>query len=290
MGTDQRTRERRGGFTIIELLVTIAIIAVLTGLAIPAVSAARGVARQMQCRGRLMQIGLAVQQYHDFAGVLPPGTVSEITPVVPDASQLQHSWLTRLTPMLDLPTLHRATDFGVSIYAPANDRLHSLHPVPLRCPSADDQLSTSYVGIHHDVPKSIGDDDAGLLFADSRLSWSDVPDGRSATMLAAETVVPAAVSWASGTRATLRYASLGSPARPPTLRTMTVEELRAGAEPPVNQETEEALAAPISSNHGPFATAVMADGRVVVLNYEMDAGVLRSIANRDDGQPLEGFE
>ncbi len=66
-------RSIRNGFTLIELLVVIAIIAVLIALLLPAVQAAREAARRAQCVNNLKQIGLAMHNYHDTNGSLPPG-------------------------------------------------------------------------------------------------------------------------------------------------------------------------------------------------------------------------
>lgn len=64
---------RGGGFSLVELLVLLAVMAILASLLIPGISSARDTAKRTQCTSNLRQIGVAAVLYAgDHNGWFPP--------------------------------------------------------------------------------------------------------------------------------------------------------------------------------------------------------------------------
>lgn len=79
-------------FTLVELLVVVAIIGILVALLLPAVQAARASARRTQCASNLRQIGLAMHQYTDvYSGYFP---------AMRHAGE-RESWIDQLAPYME---------------------------------------------------------------------------------------------------------------------------------------------------------------------------------------------
>ena len=110
-------RTPRRGFTLVELLVVIAVIGILIALLLPAVQAAREAARRSRCSSHLKQIGLALHNYHDTHRCFPPflihrtGNPSRIADVDKGAN-----WLVFLLPYVEQNALYEEWDVNV----PAN--------------------------------------------------------------------------------------------------------------------------------------------------------------------------
>ncbi|HWL11233.1 MAG TPA: DUF1559 domain-containing protein [Planctomicrobium sp.] len=120
---------KRRGFTLIELLVVIAIIAILVALLLPAVQQAREAARRSQCKNNLKQVGLALHNYSEVFGALPPGYIAQTT-----STTGYWSWGTSILPQTDGASIFNTLQPGPNRVDASNVAMHnsiSMH----RCPS-----------------------------------------------------------------------------------------------------------------------------------------------------------
>jgi prepilin-type N-terminal cleavage/methylation domain-containing protein/prepilin-type processing-associated H-X9-DG protein len=108
-------RSRPGAFTLVEVLVVIAIIAVLIGLLVPAVQKVREAAARLKCQNNLKQLGLAL---HNYAGehnnAFPPSNVLTVTPTSANAV----SWGTVILPYVEQTALYSKYDLKAPAFPP----------------------------------------------------------------------------------------------------------------------------------------------------------------------------
>jgi len=185
------TRRVRQGFSLIELLVALAILATLLGLLLPAVQRVRHAAARITCAAKLGQIGLAASNYHTTFGAFPPG-------VSTDPGRRHLTWNAHLLPYLDNEPLWREVEAAFerdpNFLRPPHDKRRAT-PVPaFACPMDGRAMMpstklgdlrvafTSYVGVAGTTCQR-GD---GVYFVGSGIRQTDVTDGASNTVAIGE--------------------------------------------------------------------------------------------------------
>jgi prepilin-type N-terminal cleavage/methylation domain-containing protein/prepilin-type processing-associated H-X9-DG protein len=191
------------GFTLVELLVVVAIVAVLIGLLLPAVQRVREAAARVACMNNLKQVGLALYNFHDSHGYFPSGYVSRST-IDPAASSPGWGWAAQLLPFIEQLPLEQKIDFSSPVDDSSNQAIRTLVLQLFVCPSdrntgiftvfnedgapIADAATNSYAACYGaggeiaDFP----DKGNGLFFCNSRIRIGDITDGTSYTIALGE--------------------------------------------------------------------------------------------------------
>jgi prepilin-type N-terminal cleavage/methylation domain-containing protein len=168
MMLSQGAQCRARGFTLVELLVVVAIIAVLIGLLLPAIQKVREAASRASCANNLKQIGIAVHNYHDGHGQLPPLRVSN-----------NHAtWLVLIMPFMEQENIARRWTFSQYYSSTTNAPGRLLQVKSYYCPSRRSPSDASVSRVEDVRP---GDDgpppDFTGPFTDSRFFGGNNPAG-----------------------------------------------------------------------------------------------------------------
>ena len=131
---DRRTRSRPCAFTLVEILVVIAIIGVLIALMLPAVQMARESARKTHCANNLKQIGLGLHGYMNNKNALPPGYISLVLKDLEDGGP-GWGWGAQILPYIEQGDLHELADLGEPIHGTVSADVRVRSVPTFICPS-----------------------------------------------------------------------------------------------------------------------------------------------------------
>jgi prepilin-type processing-associated H-X9-DG protein/prepilin-type N-terminal cleavage/methylation domain-containing protein len=191
------SRARRVGFTLVELLVTLGVIAILVALLLPAVQSAREASRRVSCVNNLKQLALSMHSYAASYQCLPMG----------DSGVSGFSFHTTILPYIENRVLFDSINFQgtarESDYDEVNGTAAHVSVSGFLCPSDSlktysYQQGTNYAGSVGYAPQKYGCngvfvpwrlDGTSLQGSNTVVRFQDVGDGLVSTVALSEWLV-----------------------------------------------------------------------------------------------------
>jgi prepilin-type N-terminal cleavage/methylation domain-containing protein/prepilin-type processing-associated H-X9-DG protein len=175
------TKTGRSAFTLAELLIVIAVIAVLVALLLPLSRSSGPASRRFGCVNNLKQIALGIHNYESKYNALPPAYTVDAT------GKPLHSWRTLILPHVGEERLYETIDLSKPWNDPANANAYAKTPSLYRCPELSSPANvTAYLAIV--AP-------GGCFLPDESRCLSEITDGTSLTLMLIEAPADQAVHW-----------------------------------------------------------------------------------------------
>jgi prepilin-type N-terminal cleavage/methylation domain-containing protein/prepilin-type processing-associated H-X9-DG protein len=283
----------RRAFTLLELIVVIAIQGLLAALLLPAVQAAREVANRTKCQNNLKQTALGLQNHVNVFGHFPPAYANR--PANADDLAPGWGWGTFLLPNLEQDSLWTRLNPANTLFGngsnPATPTPDTQTPLAVyRCPSDTgpdinpvrfDFATSNYRAVCGPRSAGVGFitnfDHGGVMFQNSRTSILDISDGTAATMAIGECVFDS-VHWAA-----IWPGMVGRD--PGGVMVSCVMWQLDGLTSRINGSAPQAF----SSHHPGGASFAFCDGAVHFIAEGGQVTIIQWLAGRNDGIPVPGY-
>ena len=313
---------RPRAFTLIELVVVIAILSVLMGLLLPALQSAREQSRRSACMNNLKQVGLALAMYNDGNGALPAGYYSGYDTFGRRETGPGWGWGSLILPYLEQQPLADQIQLGTSISDPVHATVRTTVLSVFLCPSDNmphvwttenavmwyyaggarsssfpvaDVGGSNYIGVFGIGEPGVDGD--GVFYRNSAVRLIDITDGLTNTVCVGERAVSMLAgrgnaTWAGVPPGTNLWTCVPNPNDPDggTCR----EEQGAGV---VLGHTGESRGPSdpwgdvnqFVSRHERGAHFLFGDGHVRYLKYGMNYPTYKALSTRASGEVINDF-
>jgi len=105
LNSERTWRGRIAGFTLVELLVVIAIIGILVAMLMPSIQSARESGRNVECRNKLKQFGISINNYVTQLGMFPISIAYNKAGPRPAPQVNGKGWIVSVLPHMDQQNL-----------------------------------------------------------------------------------------------------------------------------------------------------------------------------------------